>query len=78
MSSQGATLQNYNNELVKCLEDLREKREILNKERKFHSSLTWGTTQILREEKKKQDIQKHLHKLSEEVNSLAIAVFLPI
>eukprot|EP00466_Bigelowiella_natans_P003094 jgi/Bigna1/36200/e_gw1.13.191.1 len=32
MSSQGATLQNYNNELVKCLEDLREKRETLNKE----------------------------------------------
>ena len=27
----GASLQNYNNELVKCLEDLREKRESLNK-----------------------------------------------
>jgi hypothetical protein len=28
---QGSTLQSYNNELVKCLEDLREKREALNK-----------------------------------------------
>lgn len=27
MAQQGATLQNYNNELVKCIEDLREKRE---------------------------------------------------
>ncbi len=27
ISQQGATLQNYNNELVKCIEDLREKRE---------------------------------------------------
>ena len=32
MSAQGATLQNYNNELVKCIEDLREKREELNKQ----------------------------------------------
>lgn len=31
MASQGASLQSYNQELVKCLEDLREKREILNK-----------------------------------------------
>lgn len=31
MASQGATLQTYNNELVKCLEELREKREGLNK-----------------------------------------------
>ena len=29
MTQQGATLQNYNNELVKCIEDLREKREAL-------------------------------------------------
>ncbi|CEG50133.1 uncharacterized protein PHALS_07858 [Plasmopara halstedii] len=27
MAQQGATLQNYNNELVKCIEELREKRE---------------------------------------------------
>ena len=31
MTQQGATLQNYNNELVKCIEDLREKREEVNK-----------------------------------------------
>ena len=29
MSAQGATLQNYNNDLVKCIEDLREKREYI-------------------------------------------------
>ena len=45
MAHQGATLQNYNNELVKCLEDLREKREALNKA-------------ILGEEKQKAEIQK--------------------
>ena len=32
MSTQGATMQNYNNELVKCIEDLREKREELNRQ----------------------------------------------
>jgi Sjoegren syndrome nuclear autoantigen 1 len=31
MAAQGATLQNYNNELVKCIEDLREKREEVNR-----------------------------------------------
>ena len=31
MTQQGATLQNYNNELVKCIEDLREKREEVNR-----------------------------------------------
>ena len=31
MTQQGATLQNYNNELVSCIEELREKREELNK-----------------------------------------------
>ena len=31
MSAQGATLQNYNNELVSCIEDLRSKREEVNK-----------------------------------------------
>lgn len=51
MSSQGATLQNYNNELVSCLEDLRSKRELLNKT-------------IVAEERKKADIQRKLEKLS--------------
>jgi len=32
MASQGAQLQNYNNELVKCIEDLREKREEINRQ----------------------------------------------
>eukprot|EP00439_Symbiodinium_sp_Y106_P024274 s5793_g2.t4 len=45
MASQGATLQNYNNELVKSIEDLREKREELNR-------------QILKEEEDKAKIQK--------------------
>ena len=31
MTQQGATLLNYNSELVKCIEDLREKREEVNK-----------------------------------------------
>lgn len=45
MAQQGATLQNYNNELVKCIEDLREKREEVNR-------------QILAEEEEKAKIQK--------------------
>merc|ERR1712072_1262443 len=32
MAQQGASLQNYNNELVKSLEELREKREAINRE----------------------------------------------
>ena len=32
MASQGASLQNYNNELVKCIEDLKEKREEVNRQ----------------------------------------------
>ncbi len=32
MASQGASLQNYNNELVKCIEDLRDRREAINRE----------------------------------------------
>ena len=40
MAGQGASLQNYNNELVKCIEDLREKREEINR-------------QILKEEEEK-------------------------
>lgn len=55
MAHQGSTLQNYNNELVKCLEDLREKREALNK-------------QILAEEKRKAEVQKKLHKLTEQLH----------
>eukprot|EP01006_Ploeotia_vitrea_P039095 TRINITY_DN66311_c4_g4_i1.p1 TRINITY_DN66311_c4_g4~~TRINITY_DN66311_c4_g4_i1.p1 ORF type:complete len:112 (-),score=68.99 TRINITY_DN66311_c4_g4_i1:153-488(-) len=57
MAHQGATLQNYNNELVKCLEDLREKRESLNKT-------------IAKEERQKQEIQKKLHKLTEQLHRI--------
>jgi sjoegren syndrome nuclear autoantigen 1 len=32
MAGQGASLQNYNNELVKCIEDLRERRETVHRE----------------------------------------------
>lgn len=47
MAGQGASLQNYNNELVKCIEDLREKREEINR-------------QILRDEEAKAKIQQDL------------------
>ena len=79
--SSGATLQNYNNELVKCLEDLREKRETLNKEVQ-HSGSAPSTQsdnpglQVLKEEKKKQDIQKKLHKLTEEVRRICVPTLL--
>merc|ERR1712000_695704 len=52
MASQGATLQNYNNELVKCIEDLREKREEVNR-------------LILKEEEEKAKIQKDLSVLTD-------------
>jgi len=55
MSVQGATLQNYNQELIGCLEDLREKREVLNKT-------------IAAEEKKKAEIQRKLEKLTSQVS----------
>lgn len=38
MAQQGATLQNYNNELVKCIEDLREKREEVRRNGSQHCS----------------------------------------
>mmetsp|Transcript_17245 Transcript_17245/g.23826 ORF Transcript_17245/g.23826 Transcript_17245/m.23826 type:complete len:116 (+) Transcript_17245:178-525(+) len=47
MAAHGAALQNHNNELVKCLEDLRDKREEINK-------------QIVREEEEKTKIQNDL------------------
>jgi sjoegren syndrome nuclear autoantigen 1 len=52
MAQQGATLQNYNNELVKCIDDLREKREQINRE-------------ISKEEEEKARIQKDLSVLTE-------------
>ena len=53
----GASLQNYNNELVKCIEDLREKREEVNR-------------QILREEEEKAKIQKDLSLLTDRLSHI--------
>jgi Sjoegren syndrome nuclear autoantigen 1 len=52
MAGQGASLQNYNNELVKCIEDLREKREEINR-------------QILKEEEEKAKVQRDLSVFTE-------------
>jgi Sjoegren syndrome nuclear autoantigen 1 len=57
MAQQGATLQNYNNELVKCIEDLREKREEINR-------------QILKEEEEKAKIQRDLSILTERLSKI--------
>ncbi|XP_046367434.1 microtubule nucleation factor SSNA1-like [Haliotis cracherodii] len=52
MSQQGAALQSYNNELVKCIEDLCGKRDELHKH-------------ILQEEEEKQKLQNDMRILSE-------------
>ncbi len=57
MAAQGASLQSYNNELVKCIEDLREKREEVNR-------------QILKEEEEKAKIQKDLSILTARLQKL--------
>uniref|UniRef100_A0A7S3GBG8 13 kDa deflagellation-inducible protein n=1 Tax=Palpitomonas bilix TaxID=652834 RepID=A0A7S3GBG8_9EUKA len=57
MAHQGATLQNYNNELVKCIEDLKEKREEVNR-------------QILKDEEEKAKIQHDLRILTEKLSSI--------
>ena len=57
MASQGASLQNYNNELVKCIEDLREKREDINK-------------QILKDEEEKAKIQRDLSSLTDRLSHI--------
>jgi len=51
MTSQGASLTTYNNELLNCLGDLREKRDILDKA-------------IAAEERKKAEIQRKMEKLT--------------
>ena len=57
MAGQGASLQNYNNELVKCIEDLREKREEINR-------------QILKEEEDKAKIQRDLSVLTDRLSAM--------
>ncbi|XP_059850371.1 microtubule nucleation factor SSNA1 [Hemitrygon akajei] len=54
MSHQGAALQSYNNELVKCIEDLCTKREELNQ-------------QILQEEEEKNKLQNDIRILTEKL-----------
>lgn len=50
-------MQNYNNELVKCIEDLREKREEVNRI-------------ILKEEEEKAKIQKDLSILTDRLSKI--------
>jgi sjoegren syndrome nuclear autoantigen 1 len=57
MAAQGASLQNYNNELVKCIEDLREKREEINR-------------QILKDEEDKAKIQRDLSVLTDRLSHI--------
>ena len=54
MSQQGAALQNYNNELVKCIEDLCTKRDDLQR-------------QIITEEEEKHKLQNDIRVLSEKL-----------
>eukprot|EP00326_Haptolina_ericina_P020846 CAMPEP_0181201488 /NCGR_PEP_ID=MMETSP1096-20121128/18335_1 /TAXON_ID=156174 ORGANISM="Chrysochromulina ericina, Strain CCMP281" /NCGR_SAMPLE_ID=MMETSP1096 /ASSEMBLY_ACC=CAM_ASM_000453 /LENGTH=111 /DNA_ID=CAMNT_0023291937 /DNA_START=55 /DNA_END=390 /DNA_ORIENTATION=+ len=57
MAQEGGTLQNYNSELVKCIEDLREKREELNKS-------------IASDEEEKAKIQNDLRILTERLSRI--------
>nr|XP_033816557.1 Sjoegren syndrome nuclear autoantigen 1 [Geotrypetes seraphini] len=55
MSQQGAALQTYNNELVKCIEDLCSKRDELNR-------------QIVIEEEEKNKLQNDIRVLTEKLS----------
>ncbi|KAK1155606.1 hypothetical protein AOXY_G26615 [Acipenser oxyrinchus oxyrinchus] len=55
MTQQGAALQTYNNELVKCIEELCSKREELNR-------------QILQEEEEKTKLQNDIRILTEKLS----------
>eukprot|EP00998_Keelungia_sp_KM082_P003297 NODE_14094_length_425_cov_28.305369_g14071_i0.p2 GENE.NODE_14094_length_425_cov_28.305369_g14071_i0~~NODE_14094_length_425_cov_28.305369_g14071_i0.p2 ORF type:complete len:110 (+),score=16.92 NODE_14094_length_425_cov_28.305369_g14071_i0:74-403(+) len=57
MAETGATLQNTNNELVKCIEELREKREEANR-------------QILKEEEEKARIVNEIQILTDRLNRI--------
>ena len=56
-SNSGSSLQNYNNDLVKCLQDLRQKRDAVHKE-------------IVSEEREKSRVQKQLAELTEQLQRL--------
>lgn len=53
----GASLKNYNYELVKSIEDMRERREELNR-------------QILKEEEERAKVEQELHRLHDLMNRL--------
>ncbi|XP_077331928.1 microtubule nucleation factor SSNA1 [Lithobates pipiens] len=55
MSQQGAALQTYNNELVKCIEDLCSKRDELNR-------------QVQQEEEEKNKLQNDIRILTEKLS----------
>eukprot|EP00483_Globobulimina_turgida_P000504 UN00504 len=55
--NQTSSLQNYNNDLVKCLQDLRQKREAVHKE-------------IVSEQREKAGVQKQLAQLTEQLHRL--------
>ncbi|XP_068104762.1 microtubule nucleation factor SSNA1 [Hyperolius riggenbachi] len=57
MSQQGAALQTYNNELVKCIEDLCSKRDELNR-------------QIQHEEDEKNKLQNDIRILTEKLSKV--------
>lgn len=57
MAQQGTSLQNYNNELIRCIDDLRDKREEVNR-------------QILKEEEEKAQIQKSLSMLTDRLSKI--------
>merc|ERR1712070_941921 len=57
MGSEGSTLQNYDNELVGCIEELREKREELNRS-------------IAADEEEKAKIQNDLRILTEQLSRI--------
>ncbi|GAB1600939.1 Sjoegren syndrome nuclear autoantigen 1 homolog [Argonauta hians] len=57
MALQGATLQTYNNELVKCIEELCQKRDLIKR-------------QIEQEAEMKQKIQNDIHMLTDRLSKL--------
>lgn len=59
--TQTGSLQNYNNDLVSCLQELRQKREIVSKE-------------IISEEREKSRIQKQLAELTEQLQRLNMSI----
>lgn len=57
MAAKGSSLSNYNQELVRCIEDLREKREEVNRS-------------ILRDEEEKAKLQRELTRMTERLAKL--------